>query len=48
MASFPRTSKHFGHVDVVLRDVSYAEMDHLELALLLSVIAVQDVQDSLH
>lgn len=47
MASFARTSKHFGHVDVVLRDVSYAEMDHLELALL-SVVAVQDVQDGLH
>lgn len=37
-----------GHVDVVLRHVSHAVVDHVELTLLLSVVTLQDVHDGVH
>lgn len=42
------TSERFSHDDVLLRHVSNTEVDHLQLALLLRIVGVQDGQERLH
>lgn len=43
-----RTSEHFSHVDVGLGHVSDTKVDQIQLALMLRIICVQDVQERLH